>query len=58
MINKLEIDYNELTTVDSMCVNCEKQGITRVLGLKIPFFKEVMLLSFECPHCLYKSNEL
>ena len=58
MLDKLEIDFNELNTIESFCVHCEKQGITRVLALKIPFFKEVMLLSFECPHCHHKSNEL
>lgn len=58
MINQLQIDFNELQQIESYCSNCSKQGTTRVLALKIPFFKEVMLLSFECPHCLHKTNEL
>lgn len=58
MLDKLEIDFNELQTMESFCVNCEKNGITWVLALKIPFFKEVFLMSFECEHCYYKSNEL
>ena len=58
MLDKLEIDFNELQTIPSFCVNCEKEGITRVLALKIPFFKEVFLMSFECEHCHHKSNQL
>lgn len=35
-----------------------KQGTTRMLLTRIPFFKEIILMSFECPHCGYKNNEI
>ena len=34
------------------------QGTTRLLLTKIPFYKEVILMSFECPECGYKNNEI
>jgi zinc finger protein len=34
------------------------QGVTRLLLTKIPFYKEVVLMSFECEHCGFKNNEL
>lgn len=30
--------------------------MTRILPIKIPFFKEVLLESFECEHCGFKNN--
>ena len=32
--------------------------MTRMLLTKIPFFKEVIIMSFECPHCHHKDNEI
>jgi hypothetical protein len=32
---------NPVTEVESFCVNCHKNGITRILLTKIPFFKEI-----------------
>jgi hypothetical protein len=52
--------------IESMCINCEEnvpppphisrsstniQGTTRLLLTKIPFFREVIIMSFSCPHC-------
>jgi len=34
------------------------QGITRLLLTKIPFYKEIVLMSFECGHCGFKNNEI
>lgn len=34
------------------------QGSTRLLLTKIPFYKEVILMSFECDHCGFKNNEM
>ena len=49
---------NFVNEIESFCVNCEDNGITRLLFTKIPFFKEVILMSFECEHCGYKSTEI
>jgi hypothetical protein len=37
--------------IESLCINCEQNGTTRLLLTKIPFFREVIIMSFACPHC-------
>lgn len=39
-------------------MNCEKNGVTKFLFTKIPFFKEIILSSFLCDHCGYKNTEV
>lgn len=34
------------------------QGLTRLLLTKIPLFREVIVMSFECSHCQYTNNEI
>ncbi|RWS31065.1 Zinc finger protein ZPR1-like protein [Leptotrombidium deliense] len=34
------------------------QGNTRILLTKIPYFKEVAVMSFYCEHCEWRNNEL
>lgn len=51
-------DDPEVTEIESFCVNCEKQGVTRLFLTRIPFFREVVVASFTCDHCGYKNAEL
>lgn len=51
-------DDPEITEMESLCMQCEENGTTRLLLTKIPFFKEVILMSFECSHCGHKDNEI
>ncbi|KAI0305984.1 zf-ZPR1-domain-containing protein [Multifurca ochricompacta] len=44
--------------IESFCVNCEKQGITRLLLTHIPYFHEVIVMSFRCEHCGSSNNEI
>lgn len=53
-----EEDNPEITEIESLCTDCEESGTTRILLTKIPFFKDVILLSFECPHCGNRNNEI
>ncbi|KAL9645079.1 hypothetical protein ABK040_004570 [Willaertia magna] len=46
------------TELESYCVNCEKNGITKFLFTKIPHFREIIISSFECPHCGYRNQEV
>jgi zinc finger protein len=52
------VNHNELSEIESLCVNCEKNGVTRLLFCKIPFFGDVIVSSFECPHCFLKNSEI
>ncbi|KAG4305354.1 hypothetical protein PORY_001524 [Pneumocystis oryctolagi] len=45
--------------IESLCMQCEdKVGITKILLTVIPFFREVILMSFECPKCGFKNSEI
>ncbi|EPS40070.1 hypothetical protein H072_6155 [Dactylellina haptotyla CBS 200.50] len=44
--------------IESLCMNCHQNGETRLLLISIPFFREVILMSFECPHCHFKNTEV
>jgi len=41
-----------------MCMNCGENGITRLLLTRIPHYKELILMSFSCPHCGFSNNEI
>ncbi|KAF8249845.1 zf-ZPR1-domain-containing protein [Wilcoxina mikolae CBS 423.85] len=47
-----------MDNIESLCMNCHEQGNTRLLLTRIPFFREVVLMSFECPHCFFKNCEI
>lgn len=48
----------ETSEIESACMQCFKTGSTTLLLTKIPFYKEVVLMSFKCPHCHYENNEV
>ncbi|KAG5313094.1 ZPR1 protein, partial [Pseudoatta argentina] len=54
-VNDLE---PEITEIESLCVECGKNGITRLLLTKIPHYKDMVLMSFECEHCGYQNNDI
>ncbi|KAL1500998.1 hypothetical protein ABEB36_006405 [Hypothenemus hampei] len=48
----------EVTVIESLCMNCQLNGTTRLLLTKIPYYKEVVVMSFTCDHCGYQNNEI
>ncbi|KAL9079551.1 MAG: hypothetical protein Q9157_001548 [Trypethelium eluteriae] len=44
--------------IESLCMNCHEDGITKLLLTKIPFFREIVITSFECSHCHFKNSEI
>lgn len=44
--------------IESMCMNCHKNGSTRLLLTYIPYFREVIISSFSCPHCHFRNSEI
>jgi len=57
-LNCNEDDVPEITEIESLCMNCHEQGITRLLLTRIPFFRDVIIMSFTCPHCGYRDNQI
>ncbi|CAI5745962.1 unnamed protein product [Peronospora destructor] len=53
-----EDDVPEVTTMESLCMNCHEDGTTKLLLTMIPYFREVILMSFECEHCGLKNSEV
>jgi hypothetical protein len=49
---------NPVTELQSLCMNCEEQGTTRLLLTRVPFFRDVILMSFHCPHCNWRNTEV
>lgn len=51
-------DAAPLYEVESLCMRCGDNGITRFLFTLIPNFRKILLSSFECPHCGERNNEV
>ncbi|KAI9203252.1 ZPR1 zinc-finger domain-containing protein [Polychytrium aggregatum] len=49
---------NPVTEIESYCMNCGENGITRLLLTSIPHFRDIILMAFECPHCNFKNSEI
>ncbi|MBW0486826.1 hypothetical protein O181_026541 [Austropuccinia psidii MF-1] len=49
---------NGVDAIESLCMNCNKNGTTRILLTSIPFFREVIIVSFKCPHCHHSNNSI
>ena len=49
---------NQLTEIESLCMNCYGKGHTRLLLTRIPYYKDVILSSFECDGCHFKNNDI
>ncbi|CAN7984590.1 unnamed protein product [Ixodes hexagonus] len=54
----LNADEAEVTEMESLCLNCRRDGTTRLLLTRIPFYREVVIMSFRCDHCGWHNNEL
>ena len=53
-----DADVDRLTSLSSLCMHCGEQGETRLLLTSIPYFRDVIIMSFSCLHCHYQHNEV
>ncbi|KAK2530423.1 zinc finger protein ZPR1 [Columba livia] len=44
--------------IESLCMNCFQNGVTRLLLTRIPFFKEIIVSSFSCDSCCWSNTEI
>ncbi|KAG1077787.1 hypothetical protein G6F42_024617 [Rhizopus arrhizus] len=54
----VDLSESKPTEIESLCMKCGENGTTRILLSKIPHFKEIIIMAFECPHCGFRNNEL
>jgi zinc finger protein len=43
---------------NSLCMDCGETGVTKLLLMQIPYFREVVLMSFACDECGFKNTEV
>ncbi|KAI9844946.1 MAG: nucleolar zinc-finger protein [Thelocarpon superellum] len=53
-----EGELQPVDEIESLCMNCHENGTTRLLLTRIPYFHEVILSSFACPHCHFKDSNI
>lgn len=46
------------TEIESLCMNCHHNGTTRLLLTRIPFFREIIVSSFNCGSCGWSNTEI
>jgi zinc finger protein len=51
-------DEKVVEEIESLCMNCEENGVTRMLLTKIPYFREIIVMSFSCDKCGFSNNEV
>lgn len=53
-----ELEQRVTEEIESLCMNCHADGTTRLLLTRIPFFREIIIMSFSCPECGFQNNEI
>ncbi|KAI1372226.1 zinc finger protein zpr1 [Hypoxylon crocopeplum] len=51
-------DEKVVEEIESLCMNCHANGTTRMLLTAIPYFREVILMSFSCDKCGFSNSEI
>ncbi|TDZ23413.1 Zinc finger protein ZPR1 [Colletotrichum sidae] len=51
-------DQKVVEEIESLCMNCGKNGTTRLLLTSIPYFREIILMSFSCEECGFANSEV
>ncbi|TDZ74605.1 Zinc finger protein ZPR1 [Colletotrichum trifolii] len=51
-------DQKVVEEIESLCMNCGKNGTTRLLLTSIPYFREIILMSFSCEECSFANSEV
>ncbi|KAJ1018060.1 hypothetical protein NDA16_004929 [Ustilago loliicola] len=53
-----EQEQKMVEEISSLCMECHEEGTTRMLLTYIPYFREVIVVSFFCPHCGNRNSEI
>ena len=44
--------------IESLCPACKENGITKLISINIPFYRQVIVMSFYCGHCGNRNSNL
>ncbi len=55
---KTQIAAGDMMALKSLCMNCGESGTTNLLLITIPFFRNVIIMAFECPECGCRNSEV
>ncbi|XP_072281865.1 zinc finger protein ZPR1 [Pyxicephalus adspersus] len=53
-----EDEEQQPAEIESLCMNCYQNGVTRLLLTKVPFFREIIVSSFTCDSCGWTNTEI
>eukprot|EP00520_Triparma_pacifica_P004001 CAMPEP_0118636988 /NCGR_PEP_ID=MMETSP0785-20121206/2918_1 /TAXON_ID=91992 /ORGANISM="Bolidomonas pacifica, Strain CCMP 1866" /LENGTH=505 /DNA_ID=CAMNT_0006528155 /DNA_START=67 /DNA_END=1581 /DNA_ORIENTATION=- len=53
-----KLGREEVMSFPTPCPGCSKMTETNMCITAIPHFKEIIIMSLDCPHCGYRSNEI
>ncbi|KAM5132387.1 zinc finger protein ZPR1 [Mantella aurantiaca] len=53
-----EDEEQQPAEIESLCMNCYENGVTRLLLTRVPFFKEIIVSSFTCDACGWTNTEI
>jgi len=53
-----DANSTEPQEIESLCINCGENGVTKLLLTRIPHYKEIILMSFHCEYCGFSNNEI
>eukprot|EP00518_Triparma_eleuthera_P022992 CAMPEP_0197559426 /NCGR_PEP_ID=MMETSP1320-20131121/21219_1 /TAXON_ID=91990 /ORGANISM="Bolidomonas sp., Strain RCC2347" /LENGTH=550 /DNA_ID=CAMNT_0043120865 /DNA_START=126 /DNA_END=1774 /DNA_ORIENTATION=- len=53
-----KLGREEVMSFPTDCPSCRKATTTNMCVTNIPHFKEIIIMSLDCEHCAYKSNEI
>ncbi|KAI1337592.1 ZPR1 zinc-finger domain-containing protein [Xylariaceae sp. FL0016] len=56
--NGTDTEEKVVEEIESLCMNCHENGVTRMLLTAIPYFREVILMSFSCEKCGFTNSEI
>jgi zinc finger protein len=52
------LNSGEMMSMRSLCVACEGTGTTNMLLTRIPFFRDIIVMAFQCEECGYRNSEV
>jgi zinc finger protein len=53
-----QLAAGDMMALKSLCMGCGEDGVTNLLLITIPYFRNVIIMAFECEHCGLRNSEV